>query len=139
MANIVYNIAKQAISTAELDLSSEPLYLMLVSGYSPSIDNDHYVSAISSYETSGSGYSRQQLQDTLLFKDIVNNRMTLSADDVTWDLATFAADGAVIYVNSGSDASNMLVTYLDFGTVKSSNNTPFKITWSTAEGILNIR
>jgi hypothetical protein len=138
MANIIYNEAKQLISTALLDLSTADLYIMLTNGYTPLIENDEFVSDISSYETSGTGYYRQALTTVTLTRDTVNNRMTLTAANVTWASANFISSGAVIYVNNGSDPVNTLVTFLDFGTSKSSANTPFEIQWSV-EGILQLR
>jgi hypothetical protein len=139
MANIVYNIAREKISSGLLDLATADLWLMLTDGYVPSINTHEYVSSASSYETTGSGYTRVQLQNVSLTRDTVNNRMVLSADDITWSLANFQADGAIIFVDTGDDTTSYMITFLDFGTTASSQNTPFVIEWSDAEGIINLR
>lgn len=139
MANTVYNIARQLITLGQLDLSSANLWILLTLGYSPAIESHEYVDDISSSETTGDGYTRQKLQNVTLTKDTVNNRMVLTGDNMSWAYANFQASGAVLYVNSGLDSSSPLITFLDFGGIKQSQNTPFIISWSTAEGILNLR
>jgi hypothetical protein len=139
MGNAVYNIAKEKISKAQLDLSTANLWLMLSYGYVPSVDGDSYVSSVAPFEVTGDAYTRVKLANVSLTRDTVNNRMVLKADNITWNQANFQADGAVIFVDTGDDATAMLVTFLDFGQSMRSNFTPFSIEWSSAEGILNIR
>lgn len=139
MSNIVYNIAKEKLSEAELDLSTANLWLMLTFGYVPNVDGDSYVAVADSYEVTGDGYSRVKLANVTLTRDTVNNRMVLRADDITWNQANFQADGAVIFVDTGNDSTSMLITFLDFEESKRSQYTSFIIQWSAAEGILNIR
>lgn len=139
MANVVYNIAKEKLSGGLLDLSTADLWLMLTFGYVPNVDGHSYVSAAAPYEVTGDAYSRVKLTNVTLTRDTVNNRMVLRADDITWNLANFQADGAVIFVDTGNDATSMLITFLDFDGSKRSQYTPFIIQWSAAEGILNIR
>lgn len=139
MANIVYNIAREKLATGLLDLATADLWIMLTDGYVPEIENHSYVSAASSYESTGDGYTRVKLQNVSLDKDTVNNRMVLRADDITWLLSNFQADGGIILVDTGDDNTSYMITFLDFSETKRSQNTSFVITWSTAEGILNLR
>jgi len=139
MANVVYNIAKEKLSEGLLDLSTADLWLMLSFGYVPNAESHNYVSAVAPYEVTGDAYSRVKLTNVSLTRDTVNNRMVLRADDITWNLANFQADGAVIFVDTGNDATSMMITFLDFDGSKRSQHTPFIIQWSVAEGILNIR
>lgn len=139
MANVVYNIARQQLTNGQLDLATADLWVMLTFGYVPSIDGDNYVSAANIFESTGDGYTRVQLTNVTLTRDVVNNRMVLTADDITWPMANFQADGAILFVNTNDDTTSALITFLDFGTVQRSQNTPFVIQWSPAEGILNLR
>jgi len=138
MANTAYNKAKQLLSSADLDLASSDLRVLLVDGYTVNAEHN-FVSAVSSYEVSGSGYVRKQLINKSVSRDSINHRIKLTADDVLWTLANFQADGGVIYEHTGNDNTAPLIAYLDFGVVKRSQNTDFKIEWSDAEGIINIR
>ena len=139
MANIVYNIAREKLASGQLDLATADLWLLLTYGYVPEIENHKYVSDASSFEIAGSGYSRVKLQNVSLTKDLTNNRMVLRADDIVWSLANFIANGAIIFIDTGVDSTSSLITFLDFGTDKRSQNTNFKIVWSEAEGIINLR
>jgi hypothetical protein len=138
MANIIFTSIKESISKAEINLSAVDIGVALTYGYSPSINDDIYLSSIESYELSEESYERKQLENVSLTKDTVNNRMTLDADNLEWELANFTADGAVIYVDNGDDNLNNLIAYLDFGVDSTSQNTPFIIEWSV-EGILQIK
>ena len=139
MANIVYNIARQLLTSGQLDLATADLWLLLTYGYVPDIDADNYAANSNSFEATGDGYTRVKLTNVTLTRDAINNRMVLTADDITWPLANFQADGAVLFINTNADTTSPQVTFLDFGTVQSSQNTPFVIQWSPAEGILNLR
>lgn len=139
MANVVFNIARQLLTSGQLDLATADLWLLLTYGYVPSIDNDNYVSASNTFEATGDGYTRYQLTNVTLTRDAINNQMVLKADDIAWGLANFQADGAIIFVNTNNDTTSPQITFLDFGSVKRSQNTPFVIQWSPAEGILNLR
>ena len=139
MGNIVYNIAREKLASGQLDLATVDLWLMLTYGYVPSVNGHTYVSDASSYEVTGNGYTRKQLENVTLTRDTVNNRMVLRADELAWSLANFTADGAILYVDTGSDSTSYLITFLDFGEDKQSQNTQFKVVWSDAEGIINLR
>jgi hypothetical protein len=145
MSNVIFNIAKQAIGSEKLDLNNDTISILLTFGYTPDVSNHEYVSDIVSSEISGTNYIRQDLSAAELVEDNVNNRSTFSASNVTWPQAVFSADGAIIYKRSGEgilvadDSNYMLIAYLDFGIIKSSNNTDFIIEWSEAEGIFQIR
>lgn len=138
MANTTFNSGKYLLSTGGLDFVNGDIRVILTNGYV--VDQSHsYVSDIISYEISGSGYSRKILENKSVSIDTVNNRIKFTADDVTWSYANFTADGAVVYLNTGDDNTSSLITFLDFGTQRSSSNTDFKTEWSDAEGIMNIR
>jgi hypothetical protein len=139
MSNVVFNIAKEKLSEAQLDLATANLWLMLSYGYAPNVNGDSYVSAVAPFEVTGDAYTRVKLANVSLELDTVNNRMVLRADGITWNQANFQADGAVIFVDTGNDNTSMLITFLDFGGVMRSSFTPFSIEWGAAEGILNIR
>lgn len=138
MANVVFNIARQQMSTGELNLSAADTWVMLTDGYVPNIETHNYVSAVNAYEVGGDGYTRYKLENTSLTRDTINNRMVYTADNLSWMFANFEADGAVLFVNTGNDNTSSLITFLDFGGTKRSQNTPFQLIWGE-EGILNLR
>ncbi len=132
MANVVFTIPKELISTQQLNLSTASYGILLTSACQVNQEwND--LSQISAYEISDPSYQRKQLQNTSLQRDQVNHKMKLLADDVTWDLANFSADGAIIFVNG-----SIPLRYIDFGVPYRSQNTPFTITWNRSTGIISI-
>jgi len=138
MANVVSVKFKQIVGEG-YDIANATLKVMLLSGYTPTSAMD-YVSEFSAYEVDGVGYERKTLTNVELFRDNTNGVMTLSADDVTWSAANFNADGAVLFnYNSSGDAYSEFMIYFDFGGNQESQNTPFVIEWSDAEGILRYR
>jgi len=131
----IYNSFKELFAGG-LDLEDQTYGALLTIGYTPDISNEEMVSEISADEISGTNYSRQNLQNIELIRDDINNRIQLSADDITWESAIFSADAIVIYINAGNDTTSNLVACFKFGEVKSSDNTDFIIEWSDEQGIL---
>ena len=100
MASVIYNNAKYLIATDQLNLVNDVTNIILVSGYSPDVDNDVYLSAVGTYEISGTGYVSGGIPLTTksLIIDSVNDRVILSADDPDWGPTSYlSATGAVIY------------------------------------------
>jgi len=62
------------------------------------------------------------------------------AQDVTWYASTITnATGAIIYMSGGTAAADKrLIAFVDFGSLKSSSDGDFSITWN-ANGILHLR
>ena len=139
MANNTYTKAKLAVWTQTFDLNNSNYAVMLTYGYVPDVENDGYISDISAFEVSGTGYYRQDLSGIQAYVDPTNHRVSMSAQNVTWTAANFKADGAVIYNDTGVDATNQLVCFIDFLGVKQSQGTNFIINWSVAEGIIQLK
>ena len=139
MSNVTYTHFKEALFEGLVNPSNADYWVLLVNGYTPSQDIEQYVSDISTFETSGSGYVRKELTGLMSAYDTINHRIVLDADDVTWQLANFTANGAIIYIKDTSDATSRLVSFVDFNIAKSSSNTNFVIKWSDAEKFMNIR
>ena len=83
----------------------------------------------------GSGYSTGGIAVTLTLDaiDTTNNRQSITPTNITngWTSSTFSAVGAIIYKNSGSSATDKLITYVDFGGTVSCSSGTFSITFST--------
>lgn len=88
-------------------------------------------------EVSGSGYTAGGA--TLASKTCTEaTRVTkFDAADVEWTSSTITARGAVIYYDSGTGSTSLLLIYIDFGEDKSSENGTFKIQFN-ASGIFTI-
>jgi len=69
--------------------------------------------------------------------DTTDDEGVFDAADVTWSSSSITARGAVVYKDTGTDATSLLICYIDFGQDYTSLNGDFKITWNS-EGIINI-
>ena len=122
-----------------IDLDTDTIKVALVtSSYTPNQD-DHEDYADITNEVTGTGYTAggATLANAAVTKDNTNNRGKFDADDTTWSTSTITARGAIVYKDSGVDASSWFVCYIDFGSDKTSTAGDFKITWDS-DGIFYI-
>jgi len=118
------------------DLSSETTLkcALCTSSYTPNQDDHDFFDDITN-EVSGTGYTAGGKIITTTNPTISGKVTTFDAADVSWTNSTITARYAIIYdYTGGSDATNALVAYIDFGEDKSSENGTFQLTWN-ASGI----
>ena len=139
MPNAVYNALKTGLVNGDINLGADTLKVILVSSaYVPNIDTHEDYADITNEIATGGGYTAggQALSGVAILTDLPNDRAALDANDVTWSASTItAARGAVIYKDTGTPATSKLITYIDFGTDKSSSGGDFTIAWDST-GIL---
>jgi len=141
MANLVYTSYLYDLASGTVNLMTDPLYVMLLSGtYFPNaahstvadVSVHQTVDPLGSYVSGG-----KQLQGKTL--SIVGGELTLNASATAWTTATITASGAVVYYSGGSaDTAKKLITYIDIGGNQTSTNGTFQITWNTTTGILRL-
>lgn len=137
MASKMYgNLVLKAFNK-EVDWDSDTIKVMLTtSAYTPNQDTHVYKSDVTN-EVTGTGYTAggQALTSKTATYDSATNVTVFDAADTTWANSTITARYAVIYDDAGaSDASKVLLGYVDFGSDQSSTNGNFAITWD-ATGI----
>lgn len=136
MANFVYKKAKEAMLSGDVDLVSNNLKLLLVnSSYAPNQNTDNFVSNINSSHIKAR---------SPIFSGVTINSGILDADDVV--MSSYPGDAfnaVVIYQDSGSDQTSILIAYIDtseglpFSGVNT--NTNITIAWSnTLNKILSL-
>lgn len=83
--------------------------------------------SLTEVSTSGTGYTRQSLTSVTLADSGLNT--TLDAADPSWSSATFSAVYACFFDNTvgGTDSTNQLVCYWDFGSAQSVSSTNFSL------------
>jgi len=85
-------------------------------------------------ECTGTAYTAGGIAQayTLDALDTGNNRQSITYADITngWLSATFSAAGAIIYKDSGSAATDILLHYVDFGGVQSIVTANFSFTYN---------
>jgi len=138
MAN-VYNRYKEAAEKGEIDLLSDNIKCILVSGYTFDADNHQYYSDVSGSEISGTGYTAggQSLSNKSVTRDDANDVAIFDADDVVWANSSISADGAILYKDTGTASSSPLIAYYPFGETKVSSDSNFTVQWGS-DGILRI-
>lgn len=124
----------------EVDFDSDTIKVMLTtSSYTPNQDTHVYKSDVTN-EVTGTGYTTggQALASKTVTYDSATNTVILDAADTVWSSSTITARYAVIYDDAGaSDASKVLLGYVDFGSDQSSTSGNFTLTWD-ATGIIRV-
>ena len=139
MTSFLYNRAKLAILQNEFDFTADEFKAALVTAaYAPDKDAHETFDDITD-EVTGTGYAAggKALENIALSRDDANDRAVLDADNLTWPLATFIARAAVIYKNTGSAATSLLLAYVDFDEELESAGEDFILKWNQ-EGILSL-
>lgn len=136
MSNFVYKKAKEAMLKGDIDLQTNNLKVLLVnSSYVPNQNSDNFVSDINS------NYIKARSSS---ISNVTVSLGVLDADDIVISNYSGAAFNAVVlYQDSGSDSSSILITYIDtsdglpFSGVNT--NTNITIAWSnTVNKILSL-
>jgi hypothetical protein len=124
----------------EVDWDSDTIKVMLCTALTIDQDGDVYMSDVTKTEvSSGNGYTTggATLGSKTIDYTAGTNVIKLDAADTVWSNSSITAAYAVIYVSTGSAATDVLLGYVDFGgnVVSSSGN--FTIAWHS-DGIFTI-
>ena len=137
MTSFLYNAGKIALLSGGVNLVNDAIKVALfTSGYVPDKDSDENFDDVTN-EVSGSGYTAggKTLTGASTEQDDDNDRAILRADNLSWPVATFTARAAVIYKDTGSAATSLLVAYVDFGDDQSVSGEDFTLEWHQ-DGVL---
>lgn len=143
MADLIFNQFKTGLLKGSYDLqeAGDDVKVMLTdSSYVPDQDLDFDIAdGPRINEVSGANYvaDGDAIDNQTVAQDDADNEGVFDGDDVSWLASTITARHGVIYQDTGSDATSLLIADLDFGSDQSTSGTEFKITWN-AEGIINI-
>ena len=136
-----YGLAFSKMLNKEIDWLADDIRISLHHDYSPNQDTHEYFDDVVASECAdGSGYAHMgmALPTPTLAYDAGTNVVKLSADPATWVSSTIHATHAVIWDHApGTDSTDPLICYVDFGGDVDSTIGDFTITWN-AGGILTI-
>ncbi|QIP39723.1 hypothetical protein G9444_2479 [Rhodococcus erythropolis] len=131
----LYGLALQSAFNKEIDWDTDVIKVMLcTSAYTPDQDTHQYKSSVTN-EASGTGYTAggATLAASAPSYTAGTNTLVLDAADTAWTGSTITARYAVIYNSSpGTDATQPLIAYVDFGADVSTTAGTFTITWDAA-------
>lgn len=138
---MIYNKYKKELLVGSIALLTDNIKVALLSSaYTPDVDAHEFFDDVSSYEITVVNYSPggELLTSKTITQDNTDNEGVFDAADTVWTNATgtITAGFAVIYKDSGTPSTSPLISYIDFGADKTSENANFTITWAS-EGILN--
>lgn len=120
MASGIYTGYVKALKRGQIDYQTDVFKVMLVTSvYVPDFETDDRRDDVTN-EVVGAGYTAGGDVTTLTeTDDTVNNRLDYAVADVDWPASSITARGAVIYVDKGASANDILCAYVDFGSDKS--------------------
>lgn len=124
----------------EINWPSDTIKVMLcTSSYVPNQDTHEFKSSVTN-EVTGTGYTAGGAtlgSKAFLTYDTTNNRTALDAGDVTWASSSITARYAVVYKDTGTAATSILLGYIDFGQDEVSSSGNFTIAWNSG-GIFTV-
>ena len=147
MANAIPNAFKVALFggtvtngsyTGPPDLVSDTLKVMLLTtSHTNNVDTQEFIDDVSTNEVSSGGYTAggATLASKAVNRDDTNDRALFDAADVEWNSVSFTTQYAVVYVDSGTVVTSLIVGIWDFGS-KSPSNGNFTLSWSSSPAAL---
>ncbi len=111
-----YNFFKGQLAQANVDLASATIKMMLLASYTPNIDTHTYKSDIDASEVALTNYTAggATLTTKAVTVNTTNDRAEWDFDNVTWTLlGAGAVSHAVLYVDTGSAATSILIGYVE--------------------------
>ena len=140
MASTSYDSLTHDVAAGNVVLSTDTLYVMLVSGYTP-VKATHAHRSDVTGEVTGTGYAAggQALSGVAATLNTGSNLTLLTATNPAWASSTISATGAVVYKHrGGASSADELVSYVDFGGTVTSTAAAFTITSFATNGFLSI-
>jgi len=129
MATVVTNATKEnmiaAISGTDLKMA---LLNNVVSADEGTLKDYGNWSTLSAFEITGTAYTAGgiSLTNVSAYSNSATDRAYFNGDLVSWPASTITAYGAAIYRST----SGLVVSIIDFGSVKSSNIGTFSVSWN---------
>lgn len=116
---------------------------LLTNDYTPNEDTDEIWTDVSSYEVTDAEYA--QVEITVTPPSYVAETKTIfyscTEDEIVWGdptAVTFDARYLVVYADTGTDATDFLIGYVDFGEIKSVVASTFTFTFDE-NGLFSLR
>jgi hypothetical protein len=128
-----------ALPAGTVDFGADDFKAMLTtSGYTPNVDTHVFLAAVTN-EITGTGYTAggQALTGLGISYDATNHWAVIAADPLVWATATFTARRLIVYKDTGSSATSLLVGYIDYGVDQSPVSEDFTVNF--ASGLVRLR
>jgi len=136
MALVIFNNYKEQAALGNVDLIADTIKVALETNtWVPNIDTDQFWSDISANEVTGTNWAAGgiALGSKTVTQDDTNDKMVFDAADLDEANVTVAnARYYVIYQDTGTPTTSVLIGYESFGADQSVTGAQFKITWDAA-------
>ena len=130
MADLIYNSFSEDLANGDITAAGPFKMLLVTSTYTP--DKAHADRADITNEVSGTGYTAGgKTVACTVTTGTDKTILTFAAE--TWPESTITARGAVVYLDTGTAANDLLVFYNDFGGDVTTSATTFSVGASTIE------
>jgi hypothetical protein len=131
MADLIYNSFSKDVANGAIVPGTDTFKMLLVtSSYTP--DKAHASRADITNEVTGTNYAAGGKEvDCIVTTGTDKTILTFAAE--TWPESTITARGAVVYLDDGTAANDLLVFYNDFGGDVTTSATTFSVGASTIE------
>ena len=130
----LYNSGLGSIADGTISWATSTIKVMVVSSSYAFNDNHVFVSSITNEVTNdvGTGYERKTLTGKTVTVDQANDRVVFDADDVAYTAVETNEvwAGAIVYLDSGVDATSRLIAYLTI-TPLTTNGSDATIVWAS--------
>ena len=135
----VYNKAKHDLISGNIDFDVDTFKIaLLTSAYTPNIDTQEFWSDISANEASGTNYTAGGGATTITVTRIDASDLTeVDGTTVTFANSSVTARYGVLYKDTGTPTTSVLIAYTDFGSDQTSSNADFNININ-ANGLLRL-
>ena len=139
-----YNTGPKHFTNGDIDWDAAGTAIkcsLMGTAYTPSQDSHEYWSDVTANEVpNGSGYASRGsvIGPGTVTVDTASRETRLdSIVNPAWASASFTARYAVIWKDTGTDATSPLMAYVDFGAAETVASGTFTITWDTS-GLMKI-
>ncbi len=131
-----YGLFFTSLGNKQIDLNSDTFKVMLTTdSYTPDQNADQYVSDVTN-EISGTGYTTGgvSIGSLTMAYNTTTNVWSIDTDtDAEWTGSSITARYAVLYDSTpGTDETNPLVGYVDFGDDVTTSSSTLQVNWSAA-------
>jgi hypothetical protein len=135
MASTNFTRLTQHMAKADIDFDSATLKVLLVSAVPSEANFDAWeFRSDVTLEVTGTGYTAGGISQpyTLNAVDTTNNRASITYTDRApgWTTSTITALGAIIYKDTGSAATDVLMHFVDFGGTITGTASDFTVNYS---------
>lgn len=141
-----YGRASLHLAAGDIDYDAHDIKVALMqTGYVFDQDaHEDYADIVSAEIAAGSGYvaGGLSLGTKSITYDAATNRTRLFAANSVWTPGngeSLSAAHAIIYKDSGTDATSWLMGYVNFGATITAVGAPLTINWDTTDGLLYLQ